>query len=583
MLAGRFPRIGDVRRIIRRFWRRAWRALGLGRTDGIRFRLAAALAIVLLPFLLLAAVRAQIDFREQAETRRHHLDTVARDAAFAVQARLQSATILLHALDMSPDGEDCGQGLALAADWLDDAAVLVRLDADGAPECASTPEGVEPWMAALGRGELAARLRDGAFQATGPAPDGARDEQAVAIGLRVSRPDGAWTGAHVAVLPLSALIWKQGDGGLPNHAEAALLGADGRVLAATDSRLFPPGPAPEWIDQARRDGAAVIEAGSPDGERRIQAAAPVAGRDLFVVFSTPSPGLWSWARLNPISVFLLPLGVWLTVFLVGMVVADRLVLRWLLYLGRIAALFARGRFSIRPVQAVNAPVEIRVLARTLDDMADGIVARDRSLTDSLDQKDALMREIHHRVKNNLQVISSLVSLQQRALKDEAARAALGETRQRIAALALIHRVIYQGGDVRGADARDFLTELVGQLMAAEAAFGPPVSARVESDRLIVDPDKLTPLALWLVEAVSNAQKHAFSGRGGVLTVRFRVDGDTSVLEVEDDGPGLAPRARAGAGRTLMNAFARQLRGQTRIVARAGGGVLARLTLATPRI
>jgi two-component sensor histidine kinase len=89
------------------------------------------------------------------------------------------------------------------------------------------------------------------------------------------------------------------------------------------------------------------------------------------------------------------------------------------------------------------------------------------------------------------------------------------------------------------------------------------------------------LALWVVEAVSNAQKHAFAGRGGDLQVRFRVRGDTSVLEVQDDGPGVADAAAAGVGRTLMIAFAKQLRGEAEIVPAPEGGLIARLTFATP--
>ncbi len=126
-----------------------------------------------------------------------------------------------------------------------------------------------------------------------------------------------------------------------------------------------------------------------------------------------------------------------------MLVADRVVIRWLAYLERIASLYARGRFSVRPVQAANAPAEIRRWPGTLDDMAEAIVARDNSLRDSLAEKDALMREIHHRVKNNLQIITSLLNMQQRALTDAPAKAALGDTRQRITALALIYRALYQ--------------------------------------------------------------------------------------------------------------------------------------------
>src|SRR5690606_25472561 len=262
-------------------------------------------------------------------------------------------------------------------------------------------------------------------------------------------------------------------------------------------------------------------------------------------------------------------------------VSERIVVRWLVYLERVAAIYARGRFSVRPVQAMNAPAEIRVLARTLDDLADTITTRDAALTASIEEKDALMREIHHRVKNNLQIISSLLSMQQRALTDTQAKAAVGDTRQRISALALIYRTLYQSADLRYADARIFLTALGGQLVASEAGRGPLVTSSVEADSLVVDPDKLAPLALWLVEAVTNAQKHAFAGRGGARKVRFRVKGDTSVREGEDDGPGARETFPGGVGRTLMGAFAKQLRGEVEIAPAPGGGAIARMTFATP--
>ncbi|MBW8304704.1 MAG: sensor histidine kinase, partial [Brevundimonas sp.] len=121
----------------------------------------------------------------------------------------------------------------------------------------------------------------------------------------------------------------------------------------------------------------------------------------------------------------------------------------------------------------------------------------------------------------------------------------------------------------------------GQLVSSEAGRGPVVTSSVEADSLVVDPDKLAPLALWLVEAVTNAQKHAFADRGGALKVRFRVEGETSVLEVEDDGPGVSETFRAGVGRTLMGAFAKQLRGEVEMVPAPAGGTIARMTFATP--
>jgi two-component sensor histidine kinase len=255
--------------------------------------------------------------------------------------------------------------------------------------------------------------------------------------------------------------------------------------------------------------------------------------------------------------------------------------RWLHYLDRVAAIYARGRFTVRPIKAVSGPPEIRALANSLAVMAEAIVGRDQSLHESLAQKDALMREIHHRVKNNLQVISSLLNMQQRALSDPAARAAISDTRQRIGALALIYRALYQGPDLKRVDLRQFLDELIGQVMTADSAAHPLIKTDLEADELSVDPDKLAPLALFAVEAISNARKHAFSD-GGVLHVRFRVHGDKATLEVADEGSKVGPPVIGeGVGRTLMIAFARQLRGSAEITPNDAGGVTVRLTFPAP--
>jgi two-component sensor histidine kinase len=239
---------------------------------------------------------------------------------------------------------------------------------------------------------------------------------------------------------------------------------------------------------------------------------------------------------------------------------------------------------VRPIHAVKAPGEIRTLAAAMDEMVLAIAARDASLRESLDEKDALMREIHHRVKNNLQVITSLLNMQQRALTDVAARAAMSDTRQRITALALIYRSLYQSGTLKRVDVAVFLRDLVAQLLAAESRPGRTIDCSVQADPLVVDPDKLAPMALWAVEAISNAQKHAFAGREGRLAIRFTSGPEDSVLEVEDDGPGISPAEPvSGLGRTLMTAFARQLRGETQILESSGGGVLARLTFPTPEV
>ena len=544
-----------------------------------------AMAAALLPIFILSLIQTQADFREQAEARRIDLQLAAERSAASAKAQLDSAQVLLRALSPDALGPYCAARLGALVNDLEGYEGLYRISATGQAVCASgEAEGLRAGLAPAAGAAWFERLRRGENLVVMRAPTESGYPQALIVAIRSQRPMGRFDGAMAAIIPLSALQPDIEDRALPEGSEAALTDGAGRIVIASDPAAFRLSGGRDvagWVDRARESGSAVFETRDAQGQRRDYAGAVLAGGDLYALLSAPAPGPLSWARINPIGTLLLPLGAWLTAFAAVMLLSERIFIRWLDYLERVAAIYAKGRFSVRPLQAMNAPSEIRVMAQTLDEMAEAITVRDQSLNASLAEKDALMREIHHRVKNNLQIISSLLSMQQRAVSDAAAKSALGDTRQRISALALIYRTLYQSDDVRHADAREFLTELVGQLVAAEAVRGHVVISSVEADSLLVDPDKLAPLALWLVEAVSNAQKHAFAGRGGELRVRFRVNGDTSVLEVEDDGAGAPDVAAAGVGRTLMSAFAKQLRGEAEMVPSPFGGTIARMTFATP--
>ena len=570
----------------RAFARGLGRGLAPAKFQGIRFRLGLWLAIALLPLLILGGFQAQSAFRAQDAERRSDLQLAAERSAANAKARLDSTGILLLALRPEALEMFCRPRLSDLVSRLENLDGLARVTATGATACASDSLAATPptWLTRVRSSPWFERLRAGESTVLARAPAVAGQPAGLIVAIRLERPMGRFDGAMVALIPLSSLQPDMNDPSLPEGSQAALTDADGRLLTATDIDAFTLTRGRSltgWVQRARLGASAIFEADDADGRHRVYAGAALAGRDVYALLSAPAPGLLSWARLNPVGSLFMPLLAWFLAFTAVMWVSERVVVRWLNYLERVAAIYAKGRFSVRPVQAMNAPAEIRVLARTLDALAESIVTRDTALTASLAEKDALMREIHHRVKNNLQIISSLLSMQQRALTDPASKAAVGDTRQRISALALIYRTLYQSDDLRYADARVFLTELVGQLVASETGRGQLVTSSVEADSLVVDPDKLAPLALWLVEAVTNAQKHAFAGRGGDLKVRFAVRGETSVLEVQDDGPGVSETFRAGVGRTLMGAFAKQLRGSVEMVPAEGGGTIARMTFATP--
>ena len=545
----------------------------------IRVRLIAALAVALLPVLVLGALQSAIGFQREGRELRQNLGFAAERSAATARARMEGADVLLQTLAPGAVGFQCQKRLEQVTERIPGYLNLIRFDRQGRVVCAAggVPADLgraeRPWFRQLAEG--------GAISITRDPGSAYANEPAILTAARATRVDGAFDGAFAAVISLPSLQPRVNDPSLPKGAEVGLVEKTGRYITFTDAGAFPRLPE-DWRAKVEARGTLVWYGKDGKDRRRVYSAAPVVGDEVYVVLSAPSPGILSWARLNPLTGIVFPLLTFLLALIAVSIVAERVVVRWIVYLQRIAALYARGRLSVRPVQAEQMPGEIRELAETLEDMADAIVGRDASLRDSLAQKDALMREIHHRVKNNLQVISSLLNMQQRSLVDPAARSAMSDTRQRITALALIYRALYQGPDLKRVDLRPFLEELTAQLVNGELSHGLAVRTELKVDPLVIDPDRLAPLALFAVEAITNAQKHAFSVRGGVLRLNFTVRGEEAELEICDDGQ-VAEGAlvTSGVGRTLMTAFARQLRGRAELVRNEAGGVTARLIFPTP--
>ena len=541
----------------------------------IRVRLTAALALALLPILVLGILQSVAGFRREGELLRANLGFAAERSASVAQARLETTETLLQALDVNGESaEACAKRLNAVLSRLSGHERIVRYDRRGAIICAA-PAGLssdsvagQDWFSRLTAGERLAISRTSTTLE-------------LLVASRSTDATGAFNGAYASVIALETLRSAPEDRAIPVRAAVGLVDAQGRYLTMSDPSAFPPLPA-DWRARLDASEPLVWYGRTASGERRVQSAARVADKTAYLVFSAPSPSLWSWARLHPLTGIGFPLlGFALALIAVSMA-TDRVVVRWIAYLQRIAGAYAKGRFTVRPIQADRMPHEIRDLAASMEQMAEAIVVRDTSINESLAQKEALLREIHHRVKNNLQVISSLLSMQQRALSDPAARAAMSDARQRITALALIYRALYQGPDLRRVDLRPFLEELTAQLMSGDIAHSGAVRTEIAVDALVIHPDRLAPLALFAVEAISSAQKHAFNARGGELRVEFKVRGDEAELAISDDRSEADGAAEdTGMGKTLMIAFARQLRGRSEQVRNDKGGVTSRLIFPTP--
>jgi PAS domain S-box-containing protein len=217
--------------------------------------------------------------------------------------------------------------------------------------------------------------------------------------------------------------------------------------------------------------------------------------------------------------------------------------------------------SVRRVSRADAADAADVLVAVRD-----LTERVRQLEatrESLAEKEVLLKEIHHRVKNNLQIISSMLNMQLGAMTDPAAGAALQESALRVHAMALVHRSLYSHASLARVDFGQYareITELVRQ------SFAPDVIVDVEAETSEVSMDHAVPLGLVLNELLSNAFKYglprdASSPDGVAIRVRWSREGDAYRLSVIDRGPGLPPAAgKKSLGLRLVDALRRQLRG-----------------------
>ncbi len=216
---------------------------------------------------------------------------------------------------------------------------------------------------------------------------------------------------------------------------------------------------------------------------------------------------------------------------------------------------------------------------------------DLSIRASLREKEALLREVHHRVKNNLQVVSSLLDMSGRRLSEPEARQAMAEVQAKVQAMSLIHILLYGAGDGRGIQLGEYVGALFRQLreIYSGGGAGLTLSARLHLGGLVLGLDQAVPLGLALNEALANVFKHAAAegvggadGSGQSVEVRAEYEADGLVaLTVRDHGPGLPPgmdpRRSGGLGMRLMQGLVvHQLGGSFTIGNAPDGGVLVTL-------
>lgn len=223
-----------------------------------------------------------------------------------------------------------------------------------------------------------------------------------------------------------------------------------------------------------------------------------------------------------------------------------------------------------PVEIALSPLQtaggLKVLASIVD-----ITARKRAaglLQASLTETETLLKELHHRAKNNLQLIASLLDL----ASVHPGPDVLAECRDRINSISLVHEMLYHSGTFARIEFSAYLRSLGEQVAQAWTHAAARVQVQVEAEDLALPLDTAIPCGLVINELLTNAFKHAFPGtRTGTIVVRVARQGTRIALSVEDDGVGMSgpPSGEGHIGLDLVHALARQLRGELQFSAGRG--------------
>ncbi len=215
------------------------------------------------------------------------------------------------------------------------------------------------------------------------------------------------------------------------------------------------------------------------------------------------------------------------------------------------------------------------------DQKKGIEERNEIINTALKEKDILLREIHHRVKNNLQVISSLLGIQGRTIKDKKAKEAIQEGRNRVQSMALIHQNLYKKDNLTGIEMKPYIDKLATHLIHTYQVEDGTIEVQSQVDDLTLDVETVVPIGLIINELISNSLKYAFPNNGnGSINIELKEEEDRLLLIVSDNGIGLNEAQLQSKtetfGHSLIRAFKNKLKADIDISGSDGTKVTLRI-------
>lgn len=305
---------------------------------------------------------------------------------------------------------------------------------------------------------------------------------------------------------------------------------------------------------------------SNTGEPRVFSVVPVVPGLVYAL------GSWNRAESGVAGIditrrtaLLLPLVLWAASLGVAYFAVYRLVLRHIRELRGQMRRFAIGDRSTPPPVIRSAPAEIEDMSQTFHNMARILIRDEAAMEAAVKEKTVLLKEVHHRVKNNLQLIASIINMQIRVINHDDARRVLRSVQDRVSSLATIYRNLYQAEHLDSVEADRLLGDIINQMTNASVGPGRGLTVQTELEHLVLLPDQAVPLSLLATEAFTNALKYSgISPDGSPAWVRvvLRSEGENrALLEVGNSVGATEGIEGTGLGGQLIDAFASQLEGE----------------------
>ena len=553
----------------------------------LRAKLLAAAAIALLPVLALSTWRTYDDVRSATSRR---ADAVAAAAELAVSRHREliegSHRLLLAACanetvrrsaepTVAPaDAQECETYLGgLIKKFPAEYSAAIVTDASGVVRCSSVPSVVGTSFADRGVFKL---VRDtmgfsiGAYTASRVTP---QTIIPMAVPIVANGQFRGMCALGISLRAFSELVRSAGT----NEATAVILVDRGGTMIGGNADMASSLPVPKRFAAAVAAGELVFTDYGQDGSLREFHVQPLVSGATFAVTALPLATTFAglFADWGLLSLIILALGLVLITLWIG---ADRWCLRPLGYIREFATRVSRGEeITFAPPRPWTP--ELTAVSDAVRQMASALANRESDLSAGLEQRDHMLREIHHRVKNNLQMISSLLNLQASEIRSPRIRRLFGDAQNRVLTLSILHRHLYERSSWSLVDFQQFISDLVRQVSVAR--HGPNRTTprfHIRAPTMAVGPDTAIPVGLIVTEAVGNAMSHDFAG---VAAPEVRIEarereGREVELVIEDNGVdvdkgSLGVRVQGGFGLTLVHGLAMQLGGKAAVTAREGGG------------